>query len=331
MTEVVRGASAEQVKRVLAGCALVVADETVIKLYPDIARGAYAVPSGEACKTPDVLFGILAEMSRKGVKRCDTVAALGGGATGDVTGLAAALYMRGIAWIDVPTTMLAMVDSSIGGKTAIDFCGIKNLVGAFHEPERTVMCYDFLNTLRDRDKLCGIGEAVKTCLLTKDAYSELIKNIDLLTKRDERTMRLFIELCSDVKQRVVAADARESGLRRILNAGHTVGHALESADEFKLGHGEYVLKGIMTECEMLRDYANDTFIDEVESICRAFTSPPKTSAKAVTERALKDKKNGKESITVMLPLSAGEVCEVELTAREFSARYDRAVKSLKNK
>ena len=153
----------------LGFCAFTVTDDNVARLYPELTKNAYVIPAGEASKTPETLFAVLAEMSNRRIKRGDRIAAVGGGVVGDLTGLAAALYMRGVEWTSIPTSLLAMVDSGIGGKTAVDFNGIKNLVGAFHMPRDIVISCEFLKTLPEREWLCGTGELIKTCLLSKDA------------------------------------------------------------------------------------------------------------------------------------------------------------------
>ncbi|MDE5593819.1 MAG: 3-dehydroquinate synthase, partial [Clostridiales bacterium] len=236
---------------------------------------------------------------------------------------------RGIAWVNIPTTLLAMVDSSIGGKTAIDFAGVKNLIGAFHAPERVIVSYHFLETLYEEDWLCGYGEMIKTCLLTEKSFRLLIDNLENIVEYDRDAVYTLIEKCIEIKQAVVKADPKEKSLRKILNVGHTVGHAMEAADGYKSTHGEYVLKGIMTECAMCKDIVDEGFYNQIISICRRFVTPPRTSANTVKQRALHDKKNYGEMITVMLPIAAGEILHVRIAQDDFAVRYDGAIKELK--
>ncbi len=320
---------AGDVKTALSMCAFVVTDSNVAKLYPELTDGAFVMPAGEKNKNPETLFKILGEMQNRKLKRGDTMAAIGGGVVGDTAGFAAAVYMRGIKWTNIPTTLLAMVDSGIGGKTAVDFCGVKNLIGAFHEPTDIVINTSFLNTLPPREWLCGIGELVKTCLLTTDAYLKLKNDLDALRSYDSRAINELVRLCVDIKSAVVKADLTETGLRKILNVGHTVGHALESLDGYMLSHGEYVLKGMMTELAMCKDLVDEEFYGEMIPLLKSFTPAPRTTAKAVCEKATMDKKNEFDTISIMLPVSAGNVTEVKMEYADFTARYNDALKELK--
>ncbi|MDE5562215.1 MAG: 3-dehydroquinate synthase [Clostridiales bacterium] len=317
------------IKSALSLCAMVVTDENVARLYPEFTKNAYVIPAGEKNKNEVTLFALLAEMDKRGLKRDDKIAALGGGVVGDMVGLAASLYMRGIAWVNIPTTLLAMVDSSIGGKTAIDFDGIKNLIGAFHAAERVIISYHFLETLYEEDWLCGYGEMIKTCLLTEKSYALLIENLESIVEYDRDAVYALIEECIKIKQAVVCADPKEKGLRKILNVGHTVGHALEAADGYKSTHGEYVLKGIMTECTMCKDIVDEEFYNQIISVCKRFVTPPRSSVSSVKGRALHDKKNYGDMITVMLPIAAGNILHVRIAQHDFTERYDSAIKELK--
>lgn len=317
------------VKAALGECAFTVTDSNVSALYPELAVDAFVIKAGEDSKTPQTLLSVLEEMSRRGLRRTDRIAALGGGVVGDITGFAAAVYMRGIEWTSIPTSLLAMVDSGIGGKTAVDFNGIKNLIGAFHEPTKAVVCTEFLNTLPEREWKCGIGELIKTCLLSEASYALLKNNLDGLLEKNEDCVFALVEECLKIKSYVVNEDFKENGLRKILNIGHTVGHALESLDGYKLSHGEYVLKGMMTEFTMCKDSIDKDFLGEIMPVLKMFTLPPKTTAKAVCEKARSDKKNKDERISLVIPVSPNGTAEIDLTADRFIERYERAVKELK--
>lgn len=329
-TNLIYGANIRgDVENALSLCAMVVTDSNVAELYPELTKNAYVIPAGEKSKSIETLTSILTEMDARGLKRTDKIAALGGGVVGDVVGLAASLYMRGIDWIIIPTTLLAMVDSSIGGKTAIDLLGTKNLIGAFHAPERVVISYDFLETLYQDDWLCGYGEIVKTCLLTEKSYDLLMDSVDGMIGYDRDAVYALIEKCIEIKEAVVNADPTEKRMRKILNVGHTVGHALEVLDGYKSSHGEYVLKGIMTECAMCKDLVDEAFYEQIISICKRLVTPPRTTSGSVIKRATRDKKNDGETITVMLPISAGEIVELRISQNDFIERYDQAIKELK--
>lgn len=331
MSNIIRGKNiASDVKNALSFCALTVTDANVARAYPELTKNAYVISAGESNKNPETMFSIIEAMHAKGLQRGDCVAAVGGGVVGDMTGLAAALYMRGINWTSIPTTLLAMVDSGIGGKTAVDFNGIKNLVGAFHSPQDVVISAEFLKTLPDREWLCGTGELVKTCLLAKKAYKLLIDKLDGLIARNIDDVYELIETCVEIKTAVVEADPTEKSLRKILNVGHTVGHALESADGYMLSHGEYVLKGMMAEAAMCKDIMDEAFYAELIGILKRFTTPPRSTGKSVCEKAMSDKKNVGGTITVMLPISAGEVIDIKMERADFLRRYDAGIKELKN-
>ena len=329
-TNLIYGASIRgDVENALSLCAMVVTDNNVAELYPNLAANAFVIPAGEKSKSLETLTAILTEMDARGLKRTDRIAALGGGVVGDVVGLAASLYMRGIDWVVIPTTLLAMVDSCIGGKTAIDMFGAKNLIGSFHAPAHVVISYDFLETLYSEDWLCGYGEIIKTCLLTEKSYNLLLGSIDGMISYDRKIVYELIEKCIEIKNAVVNADPTEKRMRKILNVGHTVGHALEVLDGYKSSHGEYVLKGIMTECAMCKDLVDPEYYEQIISLCKRFVAPPRTTSGSVIKRAVRDKKNDGENITVMLPISAGEVVELHISHADFAPRYDRAIKELK--
>lgn len=329
MSEIVLGKAIKpDVMRAVGGCAFVVTDSNVARLYADVTRGAFVIDAGEKNKTPETLFAILRAMSDKKLKRNDTVAAVGGGVVGDITGLAAALYMRGIAWVNIPTTLLAMVDSGIGGKTAVDFRGVKNLIGAFHDPRKVIVDAEFLNTLPDREWLCGTGELVKTCFLDAQAFALLKSKMSAVKAHDPDETYSLIELCAKIKDSVVTRDFKESGLRKILNVGHTVGHALESAGGYELSHGEYVVKGMIAELAMCRELVDKEFYSAALDILLSLSDPPSAGANDILDIACADKKNVGDTVSIMLPVSAGDVREIKLTREQFAERYDKAIKAV---
>ncbi|MDE5896349.1 MAG: 3-dehydroquinate synthase, partial [Clostridia bacterium] len=225
-------------------------EDTIKQYFPAVP--VHVMPAGEEHKTPETLFALLGAMAKAGVRRTGRLVCFGGGVVGDIGGLASALYMRGIDCVQIPTTLLSQVDSSVGGKTAVDFCGVKNLVGAFKLPSLVIVDPRFLNTLPAREIRCGLGEIVKHAALNGALFDRLTENRDRLFD-----LSFLAEIVPDniaVKAEVVKADARESGLRKCLNLGHTTGHAFELYDG-KLSHGEYVLAGIVFEAELAKRYA----------------------------------------------------------------------------
>ncbi|MBQ2933140.1 MAG: 3-dehydroquinate synthase [Clostridia bacterium] len=225
---------------------LVVTDSGVPREYAEaVAAGAkesiiIVFPEGEASKNFDTYKSILEALVQGDFTRTDCVVAVGGGVTGDMAGFAAATFMRGIDFYNIPTTVLSQVDSSVGGKTAIDFDGYKNIVGAFHQPKGVIIDPDTLKTLPDRQISNGLAEAVKMAL-THDA--ELFEMLE----KDDCNIDAVIERSIKIKRAVVEADEKESGLRKVLNFGHTVGHAIESNTP-TLYHGECVALGMLPMC-----------------------------------------------------------------------------------
>ena len=227
---------------------LVVTDSGVPGNYLDtvVSQCKFAftlvLPQGEKSKSLENFELICKKLLENGFGRNDCVVALGGGMVGDLSGFAAASYMRGIDFYNIPTTVLAQADASTGGKTAIDFCGIKNSVGAFYPAKAVLIDTELLGTLPRRHFTNGLAEAVKVAALLDTKLFEIFENEDVYENIDEIITRSLI-----AKQKIVFADEHENGLRRVLNFGHTVGHAVESLSE--LLHGECVAIGMLPMCE----------------------------------------------------------------------------------
>lgn len=226
----------------------VVTDSNVYALYREffdtyfVGTEIFVCTAGEEYKTFASLERILTKMAGAGVHRTSRLFAVGGGVVGDIGGLAAALFMRGISCVQIPTTLLAQVDSSVGGKTAVDLAGVKNIVGAFYQPCEVLVDPRFLRTLPDREIQCGIGEIVKYAALDGRIFDALSAQTDWT---DRKFLTSLITACIVYKARVVAADEKENGERRCLNVGHTTGHAIELAYGFS--HGLGVLYGMRFE------------------------------------------------------------------------------------
>ena len=206
----------------------------------------YAFPSGEENKNTDTVEGLYEFMIQKGYGRKDMLAALGGGVVGDMTGYAAATYLRGVDYIQLPTTLLAQNDSSIGGKTGVDFDGYKNMVGAFKMPKLVYMNLATLLTVDNRQFFAGFAEVMKHGII-KDAkfYTWLIENMYEICEKDLDVLEEMVLKSCTIKKNVVEKDPLEQGERAILNFGHTIGHAIEKAKNFELPHGECVALGIV--------------------------------------------------------------------------------------
>ena len=229
---------------------LVVTDSGVPAEYAKTLAGQCREPviitvkAGEESKSMET-FGLLLEtMLTHGFSRKDCVVAVGGGVVGDLSGFAASAYMRGIDFYNIPTTLLSQIDSSIGGKTAINFGGIKNIVGAFYQPKKVLIDPELLKTLPQRQISNGLAEAVKMALTSDPALFDLFEKEDIAAHIDEIIVRSL-----NIKKNVVEQDEKETGLRRILNFGHTIGHGIESSGEMSaLYHGECVALGLIPMC-----------------------------------------------------------------------------------
>jgi 3-dehydroquinate synthase len=240
-----------------AACALIVSNTTVAPLYAErLARslaGKYRdvhvleLPDGEAHKDWQAMNRIFDTLLGAGADRKTVLFALGGGVVGDVAGFAASCYMRGVAFVQVPTTLLAQVDSSVGGKTAINHPLGKNMIGAFHQPLRVIADLDTLATLPQREIAAGLAEVIKYGPIADDGFLDWIdQHLEALLARDPAALAHAVRRSCEIKARVVAQDERESGLRAILNFGHTFGHAIETG----LGHGVW-LHGEAVGCGMV--------------------------------------------------------------------------------
>ena len=208
------------------------------------------VEQGEGSKSIESFSMLLQAMLDNGFSRKDCVVAVGGGVVGDLSGFAASAYMRGIDFYNIPTTLLSQIDSSIGGKTAVNFGGVKNIVGAFYQPKKVLIDPDLLKTLPKRQISNGLAEAIKMALTSDKELFDIFENKDIESNIDEIIIRSL-----NIKKSVVEEDARESGLRKILNFGHTLGHGIESSEGMgELYHGECVALGMIPMCsESIRE------------------------------------------------------------------------------
>ena len=237
--------------------ALIVSNVTVAPLYAERLSRALAplhrkvhllaLPDGEEYKTAETLNLVYDRLLGEASDRKTVLYALGGGVVGDMTGFAAACYMRGVPFVQVPTTLLAQVDSSVGGKTAINHPLGKNMIGAFYQPARVICDLDTLDTLAPRELSAGLAEVIKYGPIADAAFLDWIEaNLDALMARDKAALAWAVQRSCEIKAQVVGSDERESGLRAILNFGHTFGHAIEAG----LGYGEW-LHGEAVGCGMV--------------------------------------------------------------------------------
>lgn len=289
------------------GSITVVTDSNVDRLHGDkfvssLADRAERVerivfPAGEKSKTLETYCELVRGFAALGMTRSDVAYALGGGVVGDLTGFAASTYMRGIGFVQVPTTLLAMVDSSIGGKTGVDVPEGKNLVGAFHAPLEIIRNYAFLETLPEREMKNGFAEMIKTAILFDAELFALLKS-----RPTGEKLHRAIERCAELKARVVEEDFRERGKRKLLNLGHTFGHAFEKLSDYTLSHGEAVAMG-------LRVVGRD--IPEIGEILDAygFAADDGKDSSEVVKAIMMDKKRTFDKVTLIVPKRIGE-CEM---------------------
>lgn len=245
------------------------------------------VEQGEKSKSLETFEKLLKTMLENNFSRNDCVIAVGGGVVGDLSGFAAASYMRGIDFYNIPTTLLSQIDSSIGGKTAINFGGVKNIVGAFYQPKKVLIDPELLNTLDPRQLSNGLAEAVKVALTSDKELFDIFENTNIKENLDEIIIRSL-----NVKKYIVEQDEKESGLRKILNFGHTIGHGIESS-QTGLFHGECVALGIIPMC----DQKIRPRVINVLKKCNLYNTP-EFDWDAISKAMFHDKKADGEMVTV---------------------------------
>lgn len=276
---------------------------------------AIVLPDGEAHKDWAALNSIFDALIEHACDRKTTLIALGGGVIGDITGFAAATYQRGVPFIQIPTTLLAQVDSSVGGKTAINHPRGKNMIGAFYQPQLVLADIDTLNTLPEREFYSGLAEVIKYGLILDAKFFDwLEQNIDALMKRDATALTYAIQRSCEIKAMVVAADERETakgGGRALLNLGHTFGHAIETALGYGAWlHGEAVACGMMQAARFSHALGmlDDNAVARIEAILKRAKLPtelPQITADTMLEHMGRDKKNEAGVIKLILMKSIG--------------------------
>jgi len=255
---------------------------------------------------------------RAGADRKSVLVAVGGGVTGDVVGFLASIYMRGIPHYQIPTTLLAQVDSSIGGKTGVDLPEGKNLLGSFHQPSFIWMSPEFLETLTEEHFRQGMAEVIKTALIGDEVlWKYLETHADQIKRRDLGALLRVVSACCAIKAKVVEADERESGYRRVLNLGHTVGHALERLSGYRIPHGDAVAVGLMVATKLSVNMVkiNEEILSKLEQLCTIYELPvriPQNYPADALLAALKtDKKWESGTLHFILPVRIGEVMDYD--------------------
>lgn len=297
-----------------AGTAVIVTGEHVAALYAprlraSLERAGFRVlqwthPSGEAYKTLETYGALLSFLAREGVGRNDLLLALGGGVTGDLTGFAAATYQRGVDYAQVPTSLLAMVDSSVGGKTAVDLPEGKNLAGSFYQPLAVLCDPELLETLPEEELRNGSAEVLKYAVLGDPALFELLTK-DPSCVRTERA----IARCIEMKRDLVGEDEFDRGSRQLLNLGHSFGHAIEACSEYRLRHGEAVAIGMAavaraaTQMGILPTADRDALLSALARL--GLPDRTEISAECLLQQIRRDKKRRGETISLIVPERIG--------------------------
>lgn len=296
--------SGELKKLGIKGKIAIVTDDNVAPLYLDGVKAeladyelsSYIIPAGEQSKNAENFIKLLNFFAESGLDRTSTVLALGGGVVGDLAGFAAASYMRGVKLVQVATTLLAMVDSSVGGKTAIDLDSGKNLAGAFYQPELVICDTDFLKTLSPKIYSDGMAEIIKYGAIRSENILNGIK--------EDAPISGIISECVEIKGKIVSEDEKEGGIRALLNFGHTLGHSFEKLTDYEMTHGAAVALGMI----IIARATKPEIAEEIKGLCKKYGLPAETdfTAEELYGVAIRDKKRSGDSITLVLPEKRGE-------------------------
>ena len=307
--------------------AAILTDSNVAPLYAERLEGSlrragftvsvrYTVPAGEESKSAANYLGFISAMAQSRMTRSDCIFALGGGVVGDLAGFCAATYLRGIKFIQIPTTLLAMVDSSVGGKTAIDIPEGKNLVGAFYQPSLVVCDPETLDTLPRDIFADGCAEVIKYGIINDRELFDRLKS-PIRDQIDE-----IIERCVCNKRDVVDADERDVGVRQLLNLGHTPAHSIETLSDFKISHGSAVAIGmvLMARAAVRMGFCPESDLCEITDMISSYSLPIESpyTADKLAEIALGDKKRSGGKINLIVPFGIGnsQIYEIDVETLE---------------
>ena len=318
--------SGRLIRASLGNCRLaVVTDSNVAKLYlselltrlreAGYDACSFVFSAGEAHKRMDTLSDLLEFFAEQQLTRKDSVVALGGGVTGDMAGFAAGCYLRGVRYVQIPTTLLAAVDSSVGGKTAVDLAAGKNLAGLFHQPSLVLCDTNTFATLTPDEFANGAAEAIKAGILDDKALFSLFETGDVRAKISD-----IVAQCVAFKARIVEADETETGLRKTLNLGHTAGHAIERCSDFTIPHGHAVASGlaIIARAAEALGWAAEPIARRIEAALAQNGLPTTTdfTPEALAKAALSDKKRAGGTITLVVPKKIGDCALVDIPVEQ---------------
>ena len=330
------GQLGEEVKQRIQLCkAAIITDTTVEKLYAEQAEKSlqdagfttcrFVYPAGESSKHIGTLSDMLEFLAEEEVTRQDIIIALGGGVCGDMAGFAAAVYQRGIRFVQVPTTFLAAVDSSVGGKTAIDLKAGKNMAGAFYQPHLVLCDVDTLDTLPEEVFADGIAETLKYGII---GNAELFEKTAAGSFRDD--LEEIIETCVKMKRDIVVEDEFDTGVRQLLNLGHTLGHAIEKRSGFTISHGHAVAIGmhLIAKAAEEKDLAETGLAEKIRRALENNNLPVSIdySAKEIAEGVWKDKKRRGGEISFVFPTEVGHCEIVKIPVGEVTELVEKALK-----
>ncbi len=317
--------AATHLSRAFPGCLqVVVSDARVARLHGrrfvqrlsalGVEAALLTFPAGERFKTRETKALLEDRLLKRGAGRDTVVVALGGGVTGDLAGFLAATWHRGVPLVAIPTSLLAMVDAALGGKTAVDLPGGKNLVGVFHQPVSLWADVSVLRTLPTRNYREGLAEAVKTAAALDAAlFRGLEADVTRLVLRDPRSIARIVSRCLLLKGRVVVSDERDTGRRAVLNFGHTVAHAIEAATDYRISHGEAVAIGVVAEARLAERVTGlpRAHADRIEALVAAFGLPVRPPAgidrKRLVRAMSRDKKTRAGIVRCALPERIGRM------------------------
>ncbi len=311
------------IKSVTTGkTAVIVSESNVFPLYGDTLKTtltnegfnilSFVFTAGEESKNTDTLVHLWEFLAENHITRTDTLIALGGGVTGDITGFAAATFLRGIKYIGIPTTLLSMVDSSVGGKTAVDLKGGKNLAGAFYQPSLVLIDPQTLDTLPENVFADGMAEVIKYGMINLPDFLDTLKT--------DTDICDIIEICVKDKRDIVAVDEKDTGVRQLLNFGHTPAHSIELLSDFNISHGSAVAIGmvIMTRAAIKAGLCEEEAEETLLSLLKKYSLPTKLvfSSEEISSAAKGDKKRSGENINLVIPEKAGKCVLKQMPVKE---------------
>ena len=284
----------------------------------------YVFEAGEKSKNTATLVDILEFLADDELTRCDCIFALGGGVVGDISGFAASVYLRGIKFVQIPTTLLAAVDSSVGGKTGVDLKAGKNLAGAFHQPSLVICDPLLLNTLAPEIFADGMAEVIKYGVINDKVLFDTLKN------GVKDNIEEIIASCVENKSKIVKADEFDTGMRQLLNLGHTIGHSIEKLSNFSISHGSAVAIGmvIITRAAVAQGLCDVTALDELISLIQKTGLPTECPflAGELAAVALSDKKRQRDTINLVVPYAIGDTRLLTISVDELEAFISKGLK-----